>query len=83
MSSKFVEVYATATGRKQRVPEHFLTDPILSKGISLTPRERAASDHTSDDAEPKTTRSHRRAGQATASTGEAPTHESPSSGEEE
>ncbi len=84
MSTKFVEVYATETGRKQRVPEHFLTHPILSRGLSLTPRETAASDHASDDVDKPATRSGRRTGRAKAPTGEAPTpNESPSSGEEE
>jgi hypothetical protein len=36
----FVDVYAVATGRKQRVPRHFLADPVLGRGIRLTPSQR-------------------------------------------
>lgn len=37
MSEGFVEVYATATGAKQMVPEHYLDHPVLGVGISRTP----------------------------------------------
>lgn len=36
----FVEVYAIATGRKQRVPRHFVDDPVLGVGIRRTPSQR-------------------------------------------
>jgi hypothetical protein len=36
----FIEVYAVATGRKQRVPRHFLDDPMLGAGIRKTPSQR-------------------------------------------
>lgn len=36
----FVDVYAVATGRKQRVPRHFVDDPVLGRGIRLTPSQR-------------------------------------------
>lgn len=37
----FVEVYDTRTGIKQRVPSHFLDDPILGAHIAKTPTQRA------------------------------------------
>lgn len=37
---KFIEVYATATGRKQLVPEHYIGHPVLGAGISLLPSQR-------------------------------------------
>lgn len=40
--AKFVDVYDKATGRKHRVPEHFLTHPVLSKPFRKTPKTRAA-----------------------------------------
>lgn len=45
---KFVSVYAKATGRKQLVPEHFLTNPALKDRFELTPSARAA-DNQGDD----------------------------------
>jgi hypothetical protein len=36
----FVDVYVVATRRKQRVPRHFLDDPVLGRGIRLTPSQR-------------------------------------------
>lgn len=41
MTKPFVDVVVVATGRKQRVPAHFVGDPILGVGIRLTPAERA------------------------------------------
>ncbi|WGX98725.1 hypothetical protein [Nocardioides sp. L-11A] len=38
----FVEVYAKSTGRKQRVPEHWLDHPVLSRDFEKTPSARAA-----------------------------------------
>lgn len=40
MSDDFIEVYAKATGLKQLVPAHFLDNPVLSKGLELTPSGR-------------------------------------------
>jgi hypothetical protein len=37
---KFIEVYVTATGRKQWVPAHFLDHPVLGAGIKLPPSQR-------------------------------------------
>lgn len=34
---RFVTAYSTATGRKQRVPRHFIGHPVLGKGIRLAP----------------------------------------------
>lgn len=39
---KFVSVYAKATGRKQLVPEHFLTHPLFKDRFEVTPSARAA-----------------------------------------
>ncbi|WP_248582601.1 hypothetical protein [Nocardioides sp. InS609-2] len=41
MSDGFVEVYDTITGLKQRVPAHFVDDPILGRNIQKTPSQRA------------------------------------------
>lgn len=38
----FVEAYSTVTGRKQRVPEHFIGHPVLGRNLSLTPSAKAA-----------------------------------------
>lgn len=36
----FVDAYAVATGRKQRVPRHFIGHPVLGAGLRLTPLQR-------------------------------------------
>ena len=33
----FAEVYAKSTGRKMRVPEHWLEHPVLGQNIRKTP----------------------------------------------
>jgi hypothetical protein len=33
----FVTVYSEATGRKQRVPAHYMDNPVLSRGLRLVP----------------------------------------------
>lgn len=33
----FIEVYAKSTGRKMRVPEHWLEHPVLGQDIRKTP----------------------------------------------
>lgn len=38
--TRFIAVYAKATGRKQYVPEHFMSVPSIAKNFSLTPRQR-------------------------------------------
>lgn len=35
----FVEVYSKTTGLKQTVPEHWMSDPILSQGFSTVPAQ--------------------------------------------
>lgn len=39
--TEFVDAYSTATGRKQRVPAHYLDHPVLGKGLAKTPRIKA------------------------------------------
>ena len=39
--SKFVEVVASATGRKQRVPEHWIDHPVLGAPFKPKPSARA------------------------------------------
>lgn len=38
----FVTVYSTKNGRKHRVPAHYMDNPVLSRGLSKTPRQRDA-----------------------------------------
>ena len=38
----FIDVYAKATGRMHRVPEHFMTNPVLAAPFRKTPKTRAA-----------------------------------------
>lgn len=38
--AKFVDVYDKTTGRKHRVPEHFLDNPVLSRPFRKTPKTR-------------------------------------------
>lgn len=59
MDTKFVTVVVDATGRKQRVPAHYLDNPRLSRGISLPPSARGPegtagqpSDESGGDGEP-------------------------------
>ncbi|UIU47065.1 hypothetical protein [Microcystis phage MinS1] len=42
MHSEFVDVYAKSTGKKHRVPAHYLDDPVLMKPFRKTPKLRAA-----------------------------------------
>lgn len=32
--SRFITVYSSATGRPQRVPKHYMDDPVLSRGLT-------------------------------------------------
>lgn len=48
----FVTVYSKATGRKRRVPEHYLDQPRLMAGFALTPSERARRDAENPGGEP-------------------------------
>jgi hypothetical protein len=36
----FIDVYSKATGRKHRVPEHYMDHPVLSKPFRKTPKTR-------------------------------------------
>lgn len=36
---RFVTGYSTATGRKQRVPRHWIGHPVLGRGLRLAPSE--------------------------------------------
>lgn len=38
--SDFVEAYAISTGRKQRIPRHWLDDPVLGRDFAKTPSQR-------------------------------------------
>jgi len=40
--SKFVEVVASATGQKQRIPEHWVNHPVLGAPFKSKPSARAA-----------------------------------------
>lgn len=41
MSEGFVDVYDVNTGIKQRIPAHFLADPILGRHFKKAPSQRA------------------------------------------
>lgn len=86
---EFVTVVVEATGRKQRVPAHYMDNPVLSRGLRLAPSAAVAE----DDATPA--RPARRPGfrAATPASGSAdtttspdgtePPAETPATGEEE
>lgn len=38
--SEFVDAYAISTGRKQRIPRHWLDDPVLGRDFRKTPSQR-------------------------------------------
>lgn len=40
-----IAVYSSTTGEKQYVPEHWMSHPVLSKGLRKTPKQ-TASDNT-------------------------------------
>jgi len=42
MRSRFVEAVVKATGRKQIIPKHWLSDPVLSQGFVVDPPEKPA-----------------------------------------
>ncbi|WP_163540836.1 hypothetical protein [Occultella kanbiaonis] len=42
MHDGFVDAYDTRTGAKRRVPAHWFDHPNLCKGLSKTPRQKAA-----------------------------------------
>ena len=62
--SEFVNAYAKSTGKKQRIPKHWLGHPVLGRDFQLTPSARAAeeADQTvvidGDDPGPVTTWFH-------------------------
>lgn len=37
---EFVDAYSVITGIKQRVPRHWITDPVLGRDLRLTPSQR-------------------------------------------
>lgn len=39
--SEFVTVYAKSTGKKQRIPAHWIDHPVLGKDFALTPSQKA------------------------------------------
>ena len=39
---EFIDVYVKRTGKKQRVPAHWMKHPTLSKPFSKTPRSKAS-----------------------------------------
>lgn len=45
--AKFIEAYVSATGEKQRVPEHWIDHPVLWKGLRRTPLTKRAESSTS------------------------------------
>lgn len=69
----FINVYSKATGRKHRVPEHFLTHPVLSKPFRKTPKTRAA----------ETTSATPETDAVTATSGDPSTTETPAAGDKE
>lgn len=42
MSDGFVDVYSKATGKKHKVPAHFMEHPTLSRPFRKTPKQTAA-----------------------------------------
>ena len=54
MDDGFVDVYATATGKKHRVPAHFMTHPTLSRPFRKTPKATAAETRAMGSATPGT-----------------------------
>lgn len=45
----FVDAYSTTTGRKQRVPRHFIGHPVLGAGLALTPSARGRDEEAEPD----------------------------------
>ncbi|GAW54745.1 hypothetical protein [Nocardioides sp. PD653] len=54
MDDGFVDVYSTATGKKHRVPAHFMTNPRLSRPFRKTPKATAAETRALGSATPGT-----------------------------
>lgn len=50
----FVNVYSTATGKKHRVPSHFLEQPAFSARFRKTPKQNAAETRSMSSATPGT-----------------------------
>lgn len=50
----FIDVYASATGKKHRVPAHFMDNPVLSKPFRRTPKQSAADTRAMGSATPST-----------------------------
>lgn len=54
MAGKFVNVYAKASGKKHRVPAHYLDNPVLAAPFRKTPSQRAADTAALGSATPAT-----------------------------
>jgi hypothetical protein len=50
MDDGFVDAYSKRTGKKVRVPGHFIGHPVLGKGFNKTPRQKAADSQAEDSA---------------------------------
>jgi hypothetical protein len=74
--AEFVDVYSRATGRKHRVPAHYLDNPVLSQQFRKTPKASAAETRATGSATPATDA-------ATAPAVPAPTTETPAAGDKE
>lgn len=42
MDKRFVSAYSKSTGKKQRVPRHFIGHPVLGNNLELAPSARVA-----------------------------------------
>jgi hypothetical protein len=52
--AEFVDVYSRATGKKHRVPAHYLDNPVLSRPFRRTPKASAAEARAAESATPAT-----------------------------
>ena len=50
MDDGFVDAYSKKTGKKVRVPAHFIGHPVLGKPFNKTPRQKAADAQAEDSA---------------------------------
>lgn len=66
---KFVDAYSKATGRKHRVPAHFLDHPVLGKGLAKTPRIQAREKAATPPADTTTSQTVQVSGDETPATG--------------
>lgn len=54
MADNFVNVYSKATGKKHRVPAHFMDNPALAAPFRKTPKQNAADTRALGSATPGT-----------------------------